>query len=32
MSGNKVSRIEGRRIEGRKREREKRGIGNTLKE
>ncbi len=32
MSGNKVSRIEGRRIEGRKRERGKRGIGNTLKE
>ncbi len=32
MSGNKVSRIEGRRIEGRKRERGKRGIDNTLKE
>ncbi len=32
MSGNKVLRIEGRRIEGRKRERGKRGIGNTLKE
>ncbi len=32
MSGNKVSRIERRRIEGRKRERGKRGIGNTLKE
>ncbi len=32
MSGNEVSRIEGRRIEGRKRERGKRGIDNTLKE